>query len=259
LVAIQPKGSLPPIFAMPGGHGDVLYLRHLAVYLSDNQPFYGLQTLYTDKSGFITIEDIAKIYISEIKVIQPQGPYLLAGHSFGGYVALEMARQLKSAGESVALLALWDTHPPGPRQQASAFDRVRLHLENLGKLTFSGKISYFLGRFEALVIKSSRYTFARKILKRAGYKPRKTLATSQLAKYFYDPRPYDGNMVFFKASERPWYIRWDPMKNWNRYVTGQIRVYTVSGDHGSLMQEPHVKELAAYLNECISELHASAK
>ena len=34
--------------------------------------------------------------------MQPQGPYLLAGYSAGGLLALETARQLSAAGEDIA-------------------------------------------------------------------------------------------------------------------------------------------------------------
>lgn len=40
---------------------------------------------------------------------QPHGPYFVAGYSFGGKVALEMATILQNMGEDVALLAMIDT------------------------------------------------------------------------------------------------------------------------------------------------------
>ncbi len=38
------------------------------------------------------------LYLTDIRKIQPEGPYLLGGYSFGGLVAYEMAQQLKAAG-----------------------------------------------------------------------------------------------------------------------------------------------------------------
>ncbi len=55
---------------------------------------------------------MAARYIQEIQTVQPQGPYLLGGHSFGGYVALEMAKQLQLKGQKVARLAIFDTTVP---------------------------------------------------------------------------------------------------------------------------------------------------
>jgi len=46
-----------------------------------------------------------------IRGVQPHGPYLLSGYSIGGYVAIEMARQLEVLAEPVPFLALLDSHP----------------------------------------------------------------------------------------------------------------------------------------------------
>ena len=49
---------------------------------------------------------MASYYADSIRDVQPRGPYILAGYSFGGVVAFEMAHQLSTTREKVALLAL---------------------------------------------------------------------------------------------------------------------------------------------------------
>ncbi|MEO1375162.1 MAG: amino acid adenylation domain-containing protein, partial [Cyanobacteria bacterium J06635_10] len=95
LVPIQPNGSLPPLFCVPGAGGNVLYFHHLARYLGTNQPFYGLQAQGLDGETLPlkSIEEIATQYIQAIQTIQPTGPYFLAGHCFGGQIVFEMATQ----------------------------------------------------------------------------------------------------------------------------------------------------------------------
>jgi amino acid adenylation domain-containing protein len=116
VVAIQPNGSKQPFFCIPGGGGYTFYLYHLARYLGSDQPFYGLQArgLDGEQEPHTTIEAIAAYNLEALRTIQPQGPYLLGGHSFGGLVAFEMALQLQKQGEEVALLALMDTLAPIP-------------------------------------------------------------------------------------------------------------------------------------------------
>lgn len=66
-------------------------------------------------SGIIrasSIETLAAAHLANVKKIQPQGPYRLAGYSLGGLIALEMAQQLKAAGEEVDLLFLLDPMAP---------------------------------------------------------------------------------------------------------------------------------------------------
>jgi thioesterase domain-containing protein len=46
--------------------------------------------------------------------VQPEGPYLLGGHSYGGLVAMEVAAVLESWGHDVGLVIIMDT--PRPEQ-----------------------------------------------------------------------------------------------------------------------------------------------
>jgi len=65
------------------------------------------------------VEEMATRYLTELRSLQPAGPYCLGGYCFGGYVAYEMARQLDKAGEKTALLLLIDSAAPnGP------YDRI---------------------------------------------------------------------------------------------------------------------------------------
>lgn len=54
--------------------------------------------------------------VGSVLYLQPHGPYHLAGHSSGGRVAFEMARQLEQFGETVAWVAILDTGAPDPDQ-----------------------------------------------------------------------------------------------------------------------------------------------
>jgi len=50
------------------------------------------------------VEDMAALYLEHLRAVQPQGPYFLGGYSFGGLVALEMARRLVERQEEVRAL-----------------------------------------------------------------------------------------------------------------------------------------------------------
>ena len=113
LVAIQPQGSNLPFFCVPGAGGRPFYFYHLGRYLGEEQPFYSFENNLYEELGSITpIEDIASIYIEAMQAVQPQGPYFLGGHSYGGNVAFEMGKQLYNQGQEVALLAIVDSSAP---------------------------------------------------------------------------------------------------------------------------------------------------
>ena len=73
------------------------------------QPFYGIEPEGLDGREFqhTTVEEIAAYYLSEIRKVQPHGPYCFGGYCFGGIVAYEMAQQLLRQGEPAALVVLF--------------------------------------------------------------------------------------------------------------------------------------------------------
>jgi len=162
LVPLITGGSLPAIFAVPGIFGDVVHVAHLARELGPSQPFYGLQSLGLDgrEVPLDSIEAMATRYLTEVRTVQPHGPYVLIGVCFGGTVAYEMARQLLVAGEEVAFLGLLDpTRREGdeaserPRSTSRALmraeslgtfliDRLRLYREETRSLGYRDRIKY---------------------------------------------------------------------------------------------------------------------
>ena len=84
--------SRPPLFL----HGASF---ELSRYLGDDQPCYGIRPHGQDgRKAPDTVEDMAADYLKQIRGVQPQGPYLIGGFSFGGLVAYEMAQQLRQSG-----------------------------------------------------------------------------------------------------------------------------------------------------------------
>lgn len=109
------QGHKPPIFCIPGMRNNLLFVHNLVKHWGDRQhPIYGLQEPLKEDSRPVptTIEDCAAYYIEQIRSVQPEGPYYLAGYSIGGLMAYEMAQQLVAQGEEIALLALLDPTPP---------------------------------------------------------------------------------------------------------------------------------------------------
>ena len=136
LVEIQPNGTKPPLFCIHALGGGVLCYRELAMYLGTEQPVYGLQPRGLDgkQPPLTKVEDMASHYLEEIQRVQPQGPYFLAGYSFGGVIAFEMAQQLHKQGEKVDLLAMIDTCRPGFVWRSPFLIRIFLHLSKIVQL-----------------------------------------------------------------------------------------------------------------------------
>ncbi len=121
LVPIQPEGAETPIFGLPGAGGVVLGFNDLARRLGPDQPFYGLEARGLDgrRPPHRTVEEMAADCVRAIRTVQPEGPYVLAGHSFGGRVAFETTLQLERLGCHENHLLLIDS--TAPRRKASSY------------------------------------------------------------------------------------------------------------------------------------------
>jgi amino acid adenylation domain-containing protein len=134
VVALQSEGGKTPFFCATGAGSVAGYYGPMASCFAGGRPFYGLQDPRLDEDeSFPSVGDLAGRFIRAIRTVQPKGPYLVGGWSFGGIVAFEMALQLHRQGEKVAFLGLIDTGAPVSR--ATVSQGVGQTLRGLAKKT----------------------------------------------------------------------------------------------------------------------------
>ena len=112
LVPFRTTGTRPPLFLVHGGMGRSFVRPHFLEILGTDQPVYGFQASGLDRTrrSHLTIEAMAREYVRAIRTVQPEGPYLVGGSCSGCEVVIEMANQLRHAGQAVAPVLLFD--PP---------------------------------------------------------------------------------------------------------------------------------------------------
>lgn len=122
LVPIRPEGSKAPFFCVHPAPGTVFCYIPIAQHIDGNRPFYGLQAPAINGVGriFDTIEETAACYVEAVRSVQPEGPYHIGGHSSGGTIAFEMARQLERQGHMVGAVILMDSFAPIPGDRTSS-------------------------------------------------------------------------------------------------------------------------------------------
>ncbi|NHZ81424.1 SDR family NAD(P)-dependent oxidoreductase [Massilia sp. CCM 8695] len=120
-IAINGAGAGPRSFWVHSVLGETDWVTRLGVHLPASWPLHALRAPACDsgETPFATLEAMASAYLAEVRRIQPRGPYILGGYSFGGAVAFEMGRQLVQAGEQVRALILLDAFAPGSAALAS--------------------------------------------------------------------------------------------------------------------------------------------
>ena len=268
LVAMHPSkhGDGAPFFLVAGMFGNVLNLRHLAQLCGGDRPFYGLQArgLFGDMAPHATFEAAAADHIAELRTVQPHGPYLLGGFSGGGITAYEMARQLRAAGEEVALLVLLDTPLPG-KDVVGLVDRLRIQWQRLARQGPGylwrwarsrwqwelARLRRRLGRGDDAAAAPSGAFHSQAI--EAAFR-------GALAVYRVEPQPLAA-WLFRPALDRTYDLGGGrhanrarelvlPDNGWTPYLA-DLRVVEVPGDHDSMVLEPNVRSLAAQLRQAL--------
>lgn len=139
ITALNAQGTKRPLFYLPGGWAaSAFYCYALARELGKDQPFNIVDSvLFDDSTDLPSIEAIAEQYVHEIRAIQPNGPYQIAGFCNGALFAMEIARILRAEGEDVDSLILIEPLQPTRLAQAMRLgERVgqRLHINRAAQL-----------------------------------------------------------------------------------------------------------------------------
>lgn len=291
LFPIRTTGSKPPLFLINAVGTGMLAYKLLAKHLDPERPIYGIRALGMDDNRVPhnRIEQMAEAYIEEMRSVQPEDPYFIAGVCTGGTVSFEMASQLHSRGFRVEFLGLIDStarprltpssdapveevdNPPSP----TFFDRyikhnfllrglnnwfgviVNPHLKLRDKLSFTSdmiqqpfkKIGY---KLESLTYRGNEQHLPYALRRSRVYQ------AGIDALLNYTPPVYRGGKVYlFRAPDNPEHKFQDYQLGWDEFVTGDLAIHEVLGDQTTMLYEPHIRVLASKLTACLNEVSES--
>ncbi len=259
VIPIQPNGDAPPVFAVPGAGGNVLSLRPLSKALGEQRPLYALQSVGLDGNSepFSTIEQTARANVEALKTVQPIGPYSLIGHSYGGVVAYEMAKQLIERGEDVASLVLLDSIAPSVMQRGLARDEVaefheaciavanqydavlELDLERMRKQSDDENVQYIVDVLSERGLEVSAEQFiAFYRVYQANLRCYRAYEPSKLAQKV-DVSLYRASEARRSGAEMPRDYGWDAL------LQDPIRTFDVEANHFSILENVDIQGVGA--------------
>lgn len=289
VVPLQPDGDKRPLFLIHAGGGYVFFYRALAARLAPDQPVYAIRAATRrdnaahrfDRAN--SIRELAARYVDEIRVVQPEGPYLLGGACLGGVVAFEMAQQLRVRGESVAApILLFDSFVGkleedwgdyASRTLSSVAERfgadTNASLSDLARVLLASTVKQPIE--VAKLVPLAARSLARRgrdVLRKARLLQRfrdlgspddsQSIEQEQLAtmRIFlekalqlvsgYEPTPYPGRAMLLKAT-----AGLDPEPLWTPWVTGGLETHMMPGEHLDMMEEPWVRETALLVRKAL--------
>jgi thioesterase domain-containing protein len=233
-------------------------------------PFYGLQSQGLDGNAplLTTVEAMAEKYLSEIRQVQPEGPYFLGGYCLGGTIAFEMAQVLRRNGYPVALVALLDTYNFSRMQQPRLASYLRqktvFHLANLAHLRLDKWPAYFSNKFQVArdgELSSLLSAIGGKFRRKATGHNRPSIEASvqsvnDRAADAYRPAPYAGRVTVFKPRVNYDFYP-DVQMGWGDLVTGKLDVVELPVNPHAMLVEPYVQILAERLKEALDRAKQS--
>jgi thioesterase domain-containing protein len=255
LIVLRPGESGPPLFCVHPLGGTVLCYFGLARRLDPGRPVFGVRApeLDADREVPGRVEDMAAEYITAIRQVQPEGPYLLAGWSMGAAVAFEMGRQLVRDGAAVALVAVLDM---SARYAALYSDDDTTLLtdvaDDLG-IAVSEDALRRLDPNEQLeyVVRQAAGPTDEDLVRRTVRRYWQVCKGHERALQSYQPGPYPGRVTVFRSASGPTGPGGDRTMGWGALAAGGAEVFELPGTHQTLLSDPCVEELARTLRACI--------
>lgn len=275
VVPVHPGGSKGALYFLHGDYlGRGVYCRKIARALGPEQPFFALTPCGLDgERAPGTIEEMAERHLRALRAHHPAGPYRLVGNCNGGLIALEMARRLVEAGETVERLIVIRTSAGNARftamrkgveaaarwlglsvaTQRALVRRLRWFGEAWAVSGAGGRAGLALekiGKLARLLVKPSGQGWSTRPEDGAGDAATPPADRDALISTFteaaaeYVPLPYPGPVVIFWPAEEP-----DPAADalrWWRRVAPRAEIETIPGDHLSSVTA-HAEILAGRL------------
>jgi len=261
-VSMKPGNDEPPLFMIPGAAGSILQLAPIAAAMTVPMPVYAIRPrgMTEGELPFEHLDEMAEYAIDVMRGVRPQGPYLLAGYSAGGLIALEMARQLAAARRDVPLVVLLDTYP------SRAIWPLGCHIDVLARQTLRAIWSVVRCPPRRLVEEIARrirglyWYLAASGVKGVTRSPlvaegtdaasRRVHVATFRAGEAYRPTPYGGKVVFLQPEILPNLEPRSPRRVWGRYLS-DLAIRRVPGSHLGMVDDG-ATATAAEIGRCIA-------
>jgi acyl transferase domain-containing protein/thioesterase domain-containing protein len=276
LVELQSGTCESPLFFIHPAGGSAFCYRGLVPYFASNRPIYGVEDpAFHRTEKFSSFPEKAHYYINLIRQVQPEGPYFLAGYSYGGNMAWEMAVQLQQQGQDVKYLGLLDSFPSVSYENIAIDDtRLLSAVWYMTALIFEKKPRQWHEELKQVEIDSQLDYVVQQLLadptgiplSDAFIQPHAlqvAMDNFRELHYYVPANVFTGEIVYFWAEEKiphglsellNYQIPEDLITDgWGKLTTQPVKNYNVPGHHFTMFNESNIGNLAAKLLNSLSQ------
>ncbi|MFF6813404.1 AMP-binding protein [Streptomyces sp. NPDC012403] len=274
IVPMQTNGTKTPLFCVHPGVGEVLVFVNLAKYFVGDRPFHALRArgFNEGEKPFATFEEMVDSYVEAVRARQPHGPYALAGYSYGGAVAFEMAKVLREQGERVDFVGSINLPPHIKYRMAELdFAETAVNLAFFLSLIDRTQAAELPGRLRDLpeeqqverlvelappdriaeldldIDKFANWAALANAITDLGRSYRPTGTVPSMSVFYADP---------LRGTKTDWLE--NELRRWDEHTTGPNRYIEVPGEHYTLMGPQHVASFQAILRRELDHRLADA-
>lgn len=274
LVALQPDGSLPPLYLLPLHMHGALHYRHLTAQLGVRRPIFAFEAfdIREENDSPVSVEALAQEYCRQLLNHQPQGPYYLCGISVAGLLAFEMARELHKRGIRDVEVILLDTYGPRhPQKIVGTSKRTGILSAALWRM-FSASTVFDWGLATLLKARTplkkhshaKQETSVQTLLTPDGANLEEAFAyleddfvNKRLGRISHDylegDHPFEGDLHLLRARLEALDNQYDLTLGWQAVVRGAIQVRHVRGDHLGILRRLYAQATAKQVQEILGE------
>lgn len=236
----------PPVWCFAGGGAPALSLLPLARGLPADRTVHGVQAAGFEGRAWpgSSADGAARRHLREIRRTMPAGPYPLVGHSFGGLLALIVARRLVAAGERVPFVVLLDTRLPPSLGTGSGPRAARAHREpaRTAPEPTTGDAAGGMPSLRERLTMHRRVATAGLLRFPPAVRDQVFWERSLRMTNRHRPAPYSGRVVLVQAQDNT-----DDVDRWRTVLTGPFEVHRVPGGHSSILRAPFNAPVLALL------------
>jgi amino acid adenylation domain-containing protein len=250
-LSVNRNGTKVPLYLIHAYLGTALRYRRLGPYLSGDRPLIGVQVQEfgsRTRPTKTSVDQMAEEAVAQIRSLQPSGPYLLGGHSAGGLVAYEAARQLTGDGEQVPLVAVLDS--PALRSPMQYFwSEAVLNWPDIASASGRQRVD----QFRSLVERRRSVIRPRAGSDRVDTAITRSHRASNLAVKRYKPGPYGGAVAVLRTRQGVLMALGRNDLGWGKFTTGPVEEVVLPGLHNTIFEQPYVEVVGRQLDRLLEE------
>jgi thioesterase domain-containing protein/acyl carrier protein len=240
-----------PVFCLPGLGSTAFQIHMLSARLDTFRPVLGIELhdLGVEPSVLRSMEDLAEAVLQRMRQVQPVGPYTILGYSFGGTLAVEVARQLMAMDQALESVVILDSYVPDLLRSPEGLRKLAVHLRIIRRLDYKETFTYFRSRIQSRLFPR---TLPKDEIERRIFETSKDCLDAFRA---HRPKVFPGRIVLFKAGIiGDWLVVTDPSgtNGWSDICKDGVDIIPLACGHMDVFKEPNITVLAGLISDLLN-------